>query len=94
MAVIRSRDYTFVTNNRADFTALYGRSRCMPGWWLLFPTFHRAASASYSAPPCHTLDNGILRMLCWKWIWWSLQLAVASTSIRIPNSSQAQRRRH
>jgi hypothetical protein len=37
MALIRSRDYTFVTNNRADFTALYGREPLHAGLVVIIP---------------------------------------------------------
>jgi predicted nuclease of predicted toxin-antitoxin system len=38
MGLIRSRDYTFVTNNRADFTALYGRESLHAGLVLIVPS--------------------------------------------------------
>jgi len=37
MAFIRSRDYTFVTNNRADFTGLYGRESWHAGLVVIIP---------------------------------------------------------
>jgi predicted nuclease of predicted toxin-antitoxin system len=38
MGLIRSRDYTFVTNNRADFTALYGWESLHAGLVLIVPS--------------------------------------------------------
>jgi predicted nuclease of predicted toxin-antitoxin system len=38
MGLIRSRDYTFVTNNRGDFTALYGRESLHAGLVLIVPS--------------------------------------------------------
>jgi predicted nuclease of predicted toxin-antitoxin system len=38
MAKIRSEDYTFVTNNRADFTALYGREELHAGLVIILPS--------------------------------------------------------
>jgi predicted nuclease of predicted toxin-antitoxin system len=37
MALIRSRDYTLVTNNRADFTGLYGREQFHAGLVVIVP---------------------------------------------------------
>ncbi len=37
MALIRSRDYTLVTNNRADFTGLYGREQLHAGLVVIVP---------------------------------------------------------
>ncbi len=34
---IRAREYTFVTNNRVDFTALYGREEIHPGLVIIVP---------------------------------------------------------
>jgi predicted nuclease of predicted toxin-antitoxin system len=38
MAVIRERDYTFVTNNRTDFLTLYGREPLHAGVIILLPS--------------------------------------------------------
>jgi len=37
MAKIRNEGYTFVTNNRTDFTALYGRERIHAGLVVIIP---------------------------------------------------------
>ena len=37
MALIRSRDYTFVTNNGSDFSAFYGRELLHAGLVIIFP---------------------------------------------------------
>jgi hypothetical protein len=37
MKLILDRDYTFVTNNRTDFLALYGRTRLHAGLVIIFP---------------------------------------------------------
>jgi len=37
MAAIRRGDYTFVTNNRVDFTALYGREPLHAGLVVIIP---------------------------------------------------------
>jgi predicted nuclease of predicted toxin-antitoxin system len=38
MATVRSQDYTFVTNNRSDFLALYGREPLHPGVIIIVPS--------------------------------------------------------
>jgi Domain of unknown function (DUF5615) len=38
MATFRSQDYTFVTNNRSDFLALYGREPLHPGVIIIVPS--------------------------------------------------------
>jgi predicted nuclease of predicted toxin-antitoxin system len=37
MARIRMEDYTFVTNNRTDFTALYAKEELHPGLVIILP---------------------------------------------------------
>jgi len=37
MAMIRERDYTFVTNNRSDFLGLYGKELLHPGVIVIVP---------------------------------------------------------
>ena len=37
MAIIRREDYTFVTNNRADFTALYAKEELHAGLIIILP---------------------------------------------------------
>ncbi len=37
MARIRTEEYTFVTNNRTDFTALYGREEVHAGLIIIVP---------------------------------------------------------
>ena len=37
LARIRAQDYTFVTNNRADFTALYAREKLHAGLVIIIP---------------------------------------------------------
>ena len=37
LAAIRNKDYTFVTNNRSDFLALYGRERLHAGLIIIVP---------------------------------------------------------
>ncbi len=38
MARIRAEGYTFVTNNRVDFAALYGREEIHPGLIIIVPS--------------------------------------------------------
>ena len=59
MTRIRTEDYTFVTNNRTDFTALYAKEDCMPDSSLSFRTSLPRASGSCSEPRCRTSASGI-----------------------------------
>ena len=45
LPVIREREYTFVTNNGADFLALFGKERLHPGIIIIVPECHPRSSA-------------------------------------------------
>ena len=38
MQTIRAGEYTFVTNNRSDFTSLYGKETVHPGLVIVIPS--------------------------------------------------------
>jgi predicted nuclease of predicted toxin-antitoxin system len=54
MAKIRMEDYTFVTNNRADFTAFYAREQLHAGLVIIFRTPRRRFSGNSFGPRCRT----------------------------------------
>jgi len=58
MPIILAEDYTFVTNNRSDFLALYAKQNCMPGWSLSFRMLRHRANANSSKQLCHTSAFG------------------------------------
>jgi predicted nuclease of predicted toxin-antitoxin system len=59
MTKIRAEEYTFVTNNRTDFAALYAKEDCMPDWLSSCRTSLLRASGSSSEPRYCTSAGGI-----------------------------------
>jgi len=59
LPVIREREYTFVTNNGADFLALFGKEPLHPGIIIIVPNVTPFFSENSSRPLMDTLAHGI-----------------------------------
>ena len=59
LPVIREREYTFVTNNGADFLALFGKEPWHPGIIIIVPNVTPFFSENSSRPLMDTLAHGI-----------------------------------
>ena len=59
LPVIREREYTFVTNNGADFLALFGKEPLHPGIIIIVPNVTPFFSENSSRPLLDTLAPGI-----------------------------------
>jgi hypothetical protein len=83
MARIRSEDYTFVTNNRTDFTALYAREELHAGLVIIIPNVTPSRQRQlFRAALAHIDKEGSDKRRCWKWISRALRSPVVNTSIQ------------
>ena len=67
LTAIRSKDYTFVTNNRSDFLALYGRERLHAGLIIMIPNVapvnqHKLFTAALEHVGLRDLTNTVVEV--------------------------------
>src|SRR6266700_1212673 len=64
LPVIHEREFTFVTNNGADFLALFGKEPLHPGIIIIVPNVTPILLRELSRPPLTTSVHGI-RPIVW-----------------------------
>lgn len=67
LTAIRSKDYTFVTSNRSDFLALYGRERLHAGLIIIVPNVvpanqHKLFTAALEHVGSRDLTNTVVEV--------------------------------